>query len=91
MKTHLISYDLDKPGQDYTGIIARLKELGAVKVLYSEWVLRHTASAAEIRDDLQRFIDASDMLLVVVLTGEAAWTKLMISDNAFKQSIGAAA
>lgn len=91
MKTYLISYDLDKPGQDYTGIIARLKELGASKILFSEWVLRNEATAVAIRDDLKRFIDPTDMLLVVALTGEAAWTKLMITDDAFRRGIGAAA
>ena len=89
MKTYLISYDLDKPGQNYHPLIERLKAVGAVKVLYSEWVLRTTASAVEIRNDLQRFIDGNDMLLVVGLTGEAAWTSLMISDESFKNALAA--
>jgi shikimate 5-dehydrogenase len=89
MKTYLISYDLDKPGQNYEKLIARLKEIGAVKALYSEWIIRNTVSAKDIRDDLNRFIDGNDMLLVVALTGEAAWTSLMISDQAFKDALAA--
>jgi hypothetical protein len=88
-KTYLISYDLDKPGQNYDGLIARLKALGAIKILYSEWLLRTGATAVEIRDDLVRFVDSNDLLLVVGLTGEAAWTKLMIADDSFKKAVAA--
>ena len=89
MKTFLVSYDLDKPGQNYEKLSARLKEWRAIRILYSEWVLRASISAADLRDDLQRYVDANDMLLVVVLTGEAAWTSLMITDQSFKNALAA--
>ena len=89
MAVYLISYDLDKPGQDYPRLITELERLGAVKVLYSEWILRSTSSAKEIRDWLKSFIDSNDMLLVVALTGEAAWTSLMVSNDTFKQALAA--
>lgn len=89
MAVNLISYDLDKPGQDYPRLITELERLGAVKVLYSEWIFRSTSSAVEIRDWLKSFIDSNDMLLVVALTGEAAWTGLMVSTDTFKQALAA--
>ena len=89
MKTYLISYDLDKPGQDYKDLIDRLRQLGAIKVLYSEWVLQTPASAVQVRDDLDRFMDANDRILVVALTGESAWRNLMISSENFKSSLAA--
>jgi hypothetical protein len=89
MASYLISYDLDKPGQDYPRLIKELERLGAIRILYSEWVLRTTSSAVVIRDWLQSFIDSNDMLLVVALTGEAAWTGLMVSTDTFKQSLAA--
>lgn len=89
MAVYLISYDLDKPGQDYPRLITELERLGAVKVLYSEWMFRSTSSAKEIRDWLKSFIDSNDMLLVVALTGEAAWTSLMVSNDTFKQALAA--
>jgi hypothetical protein len=89
MKKYLISYDLDKPGQDYNRLIGELDRLGALRILYSEWILRSTSNAANIRDHLRAFIDGNDMLLVVALTGEAAWTSLMVSNDTFKQSIAA--
>ena len=89
MAVFLISYDLDKPGQDYPRLVKELERLGAVRILYSEWIFRSTSSAVEIRDWLQSFIDSNDMLLVVALTGEAAWTGLMISNDTFKQTLAA--
>jgi hypothetical protein len=89
MKKYLISYDLDKPGQNYHPLIKELERLGALRILYSEWILRNSASAVDLRDHLRTFIDGNDMLLVVALTGEAAWTGLMVTDDRFKQSLAA--
>ena len=89
MSRYLISYDLDKPGQDYHRLIAELERLGAVRVLYSEWLFKATSSAVQIRDYLRQFVDANDMLLVVTLTGEAAWTRLMVGHPAAIQALAA--
>lgn len=85
MNKHMISYDLLAPGRDYTSLTKRLTELGATRVLLSQWILKHTASAEQVRDDLMRFIDSNDRLLVSVLTGEAAWSGLLITTEQFKQ------
>lgn len=89
MKRYLISYDLDKPGQNYLGLDGELENLGGIRILYSEWIVRSTSTAAQLRDHLMAFIDGNDKLLVVALTGEAAWTELMVSNDRFKQSIAA--
>ncbi len=63
-KVYSISYDLLKPGQNYDSLIARLVALGAVKVEYSQWVLKTaTLDATSIRNDLARFMDANDLYL----------------------------
>jgi hypothetical protein len=37
---YLISYDInEEDGFDYDGLWDRLKKLGAVRILYSEWVM----------------------------------------------------
>jgi hypothetical protein len=89
MARYLISYDLDKPGQNYHPLIAELERLGASRVLFSEWIWQSTWSAVQIRDHLKSLIDGNDMLLVVALTGEAAWTQLMVTTDRFKLSIAA--
>jgi CRISPR-associated endonuclease Cas2 len=79
MHLHVVSYDLDKPGQNYPAIIKRLEQLGAKRIQFSQWMLKSTMTAAELRDDLARFIDATDMLLVVDATNAPmAWTKLKV-------------
>ena len=88
-KSFLISYDLDQPGQDYSRLINELDRLGAAKVLYSTWVLMTDYPASRVRDYLTQFIDGNDMLLVVGLTGEAAWTSLMVSSDRVKELIAA--
>jgi hypothetical protein len=80
MATYLVSYDLDKPGQDYHRLITELNRIGAKKVLYSEWLYSTAWSAVQLRDYLAKFVDSNDMLLIVALTGEAAWTQLMVSN-----------
>lgn len=81
MSLYLISYDLDKPGQNYDKLIARLKELGAQRCLYSQWFLANTAGHEAVRNDLQRFMDQNDRILVVALKNAAAWYNLMLSDK----------
>jgi len=87
MKAYSISYDLLQPGKDYTKLTDALKGLGAVKILYSEWVLKSTSSAEQLRNHLQQFIDENDRLLVAGLTGQAAWTGLLTTNDGFKQAL----
>lgn len=74
MKTYLVGYDLNKPGQDYTKLIDALKGYpGWWHYLDSTWVIKTDWTAVQIRDDLWQHMDASDELLVARLSGEAAW------------------
>jgi CRISPR-associated endonuclease Cas2 len=79
MKTHVVSYDLDKPGQNYPAIINRLEQLGAKRIQYSQWMLKNAATAAALRDDLRQYIDQNDRLLVVDVTNAPmAWHNLEV-------------
>lgn len=73
MRTLLVGYDLNRPGQNYTGLIEALK---AVPLwwhhLDSTWLLRTEETSVELRDRLSVHIDASDELLVIDVTGRAA-------------------
>ena len=76
MHAYLISYDLSSPGQDYASLIDAIKALSKTwwHHLDSTWIIRHPGPATEIRDALSPHIDSNDELLVVQLTGTAAWT-----------------
>jgi hypothetical protein len=72
-----VSYDLLKPGKDYSALINRLKLHGARRVLLSQWMLKSNMTAAQLRDDLKMFIDSNDRLLVInVNNGTMAWNNL---------------
>ena len=38
MSQFLVSYDVDRPGQNYLGVIRRLESLRYKRVLLSQWV-----------------------------------------------------
>jgi hypothetical protein len=74
MKTYLIGYDLNKAGQNYDILISEIKKIGTWwHCLDSTWLIKADSSTAIIRDHLRNFVDTNDELLVVCLTGEAAW------------------
>ena len=83
MKTYLVSYDLDKPGQNYEKLISELERLGAFRVLFSQWAVQLNNTAIEVRDHLLQFIDSNDRMLVMEVGNWASWG-LMSSDK-FKQ------
>jgi len=86
MALYWIGYDLDKPGQDYTDLIRRLQQLGAKRILKSDWLLPHNnTTTAAIRDDLGRFLDANDRILVSEQKNNAGWRNLLISDAEVKK------
>jgi hypothetical protein len=80
---YLISYDLtQKPETEYDDLWATLKEWGAHRILYSEWLLESTASAVEVRDALLTVLRHDDYLWVVEVTTNSAWHKVRDGDMA---------
>lgn len=74
MQVYSISYDLNSPGQNYTGLFIEIKSLGSWwHCLDSSWLVATNLSAVHIRDRLITKIDKNDKLLVACLSGEAAW------------------
>lgn len=77
MKSYMIGYDLNKPraNNDYKDLIARIKAIAPNywHCLDSTWIIKSDWSADQIRNELMRFLDAGDEMLVVLLTRESAW------------------
>lgn len=74
-----ISYDLRKPGRDYSKLIPAIKGLGDwAHPLGSVWIVDTRHNATQIRDHLAQHMDANDGLLVTRIGGEAAWTGLQL-------------
>lgn len=70
-----IAYDLNGPGQNYSGLIRAIKALSGTwwHHLDSMWLLKTTLTCVSIRDRLRPYLDANDELLVVELGPTAAW------------------
>ena len=83
MKSYLIGCDLNRPPQEYAGLMDALKKFPlSWDQLDSVWIVKTDWSARQVRDHLKPHIGSSDVLLVVELTGEGAWAGL--NDEAIK-------
>ncbi len=78
MNTHLISYDLIRPGKDYTHLIAHLKRYSTwARPLESVWLIKSSLTAEQVRNAVRAHMDANDKILVIDVTKRAAaWAKL---------------
>lgn len=76
MKSFLISYDLIKD-KDYKSVHEKIKSYpNWAKPLESLWIIKSDNSATEIRDNVGSVMDSDDKLIVLELTGVAAWKNL---------------
>jgi len=74
MTTYVVAYDLINPGQKYECLRHKLEAYGTYwHIQQSVWLIKTSATAVQIRDNLNSCIDANDKLIVAGLTGEAAW------------------
>lgn len=79
MNSYLLTYDLMRPGQQYTALTAALENAGAVRILYSTWVLRSQSNAAQVRDHFGQFVDGNDRVFVCELNSNwAGWNMLNV-------------
>lgn len=86
MALYLISYDIsEKDAFEYDALWEKLRSMGAKRILYSEWVVPSDASHANvIYDQIAPLIQGKDRLLVQEIANNAAWDKLMIDNQVFK-------
>jgi hypothetical protein len=89
VSNYWVSYDLDKPGQDYTDLIAAIRKLGGERILLSDWLIKGSFTAEQLRDHLTQFMDGNDRIFVAALTGEAAWRNVMLTHEKIKNILAA--
>lgn len=81
----LITYDLNKSGQNYEALIEKIKTLGAwAKVQQSVWYLHTSYSSKEVLEMLSTVTDYNDSLFVAQLS-EANWRGLSNEVSKFIQ------
>lgn len=67
MATHIITYDLLSPVQNYHSFLDALKKMGAQRILLSTWLLQTDSEPADILESLSRYMDSNDRLFVAGL------------------------
>jgi CRISPR-associated endonuclease Cas2 len=85
MALYLVSYDIKSYDKDeYPKLWQTLETLGAVKILFSEWVIvENEGKATALYNQIAPCTIKSDRLLVQEITRDAYWDKLLISDDEF--------
>ena len=78
MNTYIVSYDLQRPGKDYSTMIEHLKSYpGWAKPLESVWLIKSSLDISNLRNQIAVKIDQNDKLIVVDVTKKpAAWINL---------------
>lgn len=74
MSALLISYDLRKPGRNYSGLFEAIKSIGTSHwhCLESVWIVKTVSTGTRVRDLLSHHVDANDKLLVVSLSSDCS-------------------
>lgn len=68
----IVTYDLDRPGQNYPKLITAIQAYDNVKVTESCFIISTDQSCVDIRTYLKTFMDNNDRLFVGELTGNFA-------------------
>jgi len=64
MKNYIVTYDLNKIGQDYDGLIKAIKNYQFAYPLKSAWFIKTNQSATEVSKNLRQYIDENDRLFI---------------------------
>jgi len=62
---YIVSYDLNRPGQDYSGLHRELNTFAWAKLGGSAYAVETELSAQQLRERLQPHVDANDRLYVL--------------------------
>jgi hypothetical protein len=79
LKLYLISCDLMQAGAGYESLRERLRSLDARQVLESQWVLRSSFTAAELKDIFRQLMDDRDRIVVTEIGGEWASRRALVN------------
>lgn len=82
MRTHLITYTLYAPEQNYSDLIKAIKRYrGWCRLMPATWQIRTSETPGQVRDKLKRHISSNDKLYVVDVTGQS-WAAYNLANDA---------
>ncbi len=67
MAVYIVTYDLNAPGQNYNNLINAIKSYTHCYALKSAFFIDTHKGAAELRDELMKYVDKNDILYVMEL------------------------
>ncbi len=77
---YIIIYDLRSPGRNYEQLYQAIRNYGTWgKISESAWAIVTSQTSVAIRDNLLKYIDKKDRLMVVRSGLDAAWLNAMAS------------
>ena len=68
MAVLLVTYDLNKPGQDYDDFIATFKNYPWARLSESSYAIDTTKSPSTIYSELKPYIDKGDQVYIITLS-----------------------
>jgi len=67
MSVLLVTYDLKKPGQDYTDFLKVIRSYDYARLSESSYALNTTQSPSDVYNKLRPYMDANDHIYVINL------------------------
>ena len=77
LKLYMVTCNLFQPG-DYRSLRERLRTLDAKQVLDTQWALRSTYTAAELKEIFRQLIDERDRIVVTEVGAEWASRRALV-------------
>lgn len=79
LKLYLISCDLMQADSGYESLKERLRSLEARQILESQWVLRSSFTAAELKEIFRQLMDDRDRIVVTEIGSEWASRRALVN------------
>ena len=67
MPVFLVTYDLKKPGQDYSDVLKFIRKYPNVRLSESSYAIQIDASAENIVKSIRQYMDQNDFVYVIAL------------------------
>jgi hypothetical protein len=67
MRTLLVTYDLDRPGQDYTDVLKEIKKFAWARLSESSYAVHTDLEPQQLFNRLSPYLDSNDTLYVITL------------------------
>ncbi len=67
MAALLVTYDLNRPGQDYSGLLNEIKKYSWARLSESSYAINTTQTPSALFDQLRPHMDQNDYLYIITL------------------------